>query len=185
MSDVRVDGWTRLLIGLACVVVLLALAEPARRTLVPSNGNDVVYTPDALARQIVEHFKPAGRVLEPCAGGGAFVRAMPGCDAFELALGTDFLEQSGQWDWVVTNPPWSKLRAFLQHSMEVADNVVFLCLVNAVFMRARYADIQAAGFGIKEVLVVDQPPKPWPQTGFLLGAVHLQRGWTGPTQFSR
>lgn len=31
-------------------------------------------------------------------------------------------------------------------------------------------------FGIKEILFVPTPPKPWPQAGFALGAVHIQRG---------
>lgn len=162
------------------------MSAAASRPLVPSNGNDIVYTPDELALAIVQHFKPSGRVLEPCAGGGAFVRALGGvCDTFELQEGTDFLQQSGKWDWVVTNPPWSKLRAFLKHSMTVADNVVFLCLVNAFFMRARWGDIESSGFAVKEILVCDQPPKPWPQTGFLLGAVHVQRGFAGPVTISR
>lgn len=164
----------------------MSLPSTRGRALTPTGGNDVVYTPDALASAIVVHYKPSGRILEPCEGGGSFVRALDGnCESFELAKGTDFLTQSGRWDWIVTNPPWSKLRPFLAHSMASADNVVFLCLVNAFFMKARFADIERAGFGIKEVLVVDQPPKPWPQTGFLLGATHLQRGYTGPTAFTR
>ena len=150
------------------------------RALTPHGGNDVVYTPDDLALAIVNHFKPSGLILEPCAGGGAFVRAMPGCDSFELQDGTDFLYQNGKWDWVITNPPWSKLRAFLNKSMEVSDNVVFLCLVNAFFMKARRNDIKEAGFGIKEILYVPTPPKPWPQTGFCLAAVHVAKGHTGP-----
>jgi hypothetical protein len=63
--------------------------------------------------------------------------------------------------------------------MECSNNVVFLCLVNAFFMKARLRDMEEAGFGIREILFVPTPPKPWPQTGFSLGAVHIQRGWTG------
>ena len=40
-------------------------------------GEQAVYTPDKLAADIVSHFRPAGRVLEPCKGGGAFLRALP------------------------------------------------------------------------------------------------------------
>lgn len=36
-------------------------------------GEQVVFTPDALAAGIVAHFRPAGRVCEPCKGGGAFL----------------------------------------------------------------------------------------------------------------
>lgn len=85
------------------------------RSLVPRNGDDVVFTPDSLAAMIVEHFRPCGRVCEPCKGGGAFLRAMPGADWFEIAEGRDFLACEGlRWDWIVTNPPWSDVRVFMR-----------------------------------------------------------------------
>jgi hypothetical protein len=40
--------------------------------------------------------------------------------------------------------------------------------------------MEEAGWGIKEVprlRRVDTPPDPWPQSGFVVAAVHLQRGW--------
>ena len=154
------------------------------RPLAPRGGDDRVWTPDALAAQIVAHFEPTGRALEPCRGAGAFVRAMPGCDWCEITDGRDFLTTSGQWDWIVTNPPWSQFRPFLNQAMAVADNVVFLSLVNAFFMQARVGDMRRAGFGIVEILMLPTPAKPWPQTGFQLGATHIRRGHTGPTVMS-
>ncbi len=157
------------------------------RPLAPRGGCDKVWTPDDLAVGIVSHFAPTGRILEPCKGAGAFVRAMPGCDWCEIDEGKDFFAQGfrqGQFDWIVTNPPWSQFRGFLAQSMWAADNVVFLALLNAWFMRARVADMRKAGFGLVEVLMLDTPPKPWPQTGFQLAAVHAKRGHTGATHFS-
>lgn len=162
------------------------------RPLAPKGGNDRVYTPPELARQIVEHFDVREQRLDPCRGTGAFFNAM--LDHFEFGFvewceideGVDFLttEITQHYDWVVTNPPWSQLRAFLKKSMEVADNVVFLCLVNAFFMKARQQDIVDAGFAMKEILFVPTPAKPWPQTGFSLGAVHIQKGYLGPVTHS-
>lgn len=107
-------------------------------------------------------------------------------DWCEIADGRDFLaiDANTHYDYVVTNPPWSKMRPFLQQSMKSADNVIFLCLVNAFFMKARIRDIRSAGFGFKEILFVDTPPKPWPQTGFALGAVHIQKGFDDAVTFS-
>lgn len=161
--------------------------------LCPKGGNDRIYTPPQLAEDIVRYFNPplAATVLEPCAGPigqQAFVDALSRYDIgwYELDEGKDFLQVDWQtsyhYDWVITNPPWSKFRPFLQQSMRVADNVVFLCLVNAFFMKARQKDMADAGFGMKEILFVPTPPKPWPQTGFSLGAVHIQRGWKGPLE---
>jgi hypothetical protein len=155
------------------------------RPLAPKGGNDRVYTPPELARRIVQHFQPSGRLLEPCKGRGAFVAAMQPFDELvqwcEKDEGRDFLTLTGEtFNWIITNPPWSQLRAFLNKSMQVADNVVFLCLVNAFFMKARQADMKATGFGMKEIVFVPTPSKPWPQTGFSLGAVHIQRDYEGP-----
>jgi hypothetical protein len=158
------------------------------RPLAPKGGNDRVYTPPELAKQIVEHFDVRGKRLDPCRGMGAFYTAMLEHSEFafvewcEIDDGFDFFDPdiTQHYDWVCTNPPWSQLRAFLNKSMEVADNVVFLCLVNAFFMKARQSDMKAAGFGMKEIVFVPTPAKPWPQTGFSLGAVHIQRGYKGP-----
>jgi len=160
-------------------------------TLAQKNGNDRVYTPPEMARAIVAHFKPCGQLLEPCCGRGAFSDALSFysrtgyVSVFEIDEGMDFLTAKiPRHDWTITNPPWSKLRAFLKKSMECSDNVVFLCLVNAFFMKARQQDMKDEGFGMKEILFVPTPPKPWPQAGFSLGAVHIQRGYSGPVTHS-
>lgn len=160
-------------------------------TLAQKNGNDRVYTPPELAKAIVRHFEPDGLMLEPCAGPvgkQAFMDALTFADRhwFEIDEGRDFLTATitSHYEWCITNPPWSKLRAFLRKSMECSDNVVFLCLVNAFFMKARQQDMKDEGFGMKEILFVPTPPKPWPQAGFSLGAVHIQRGYSGPVTHS-
>ncbi|MEN9632053.1 MAG: hypothetical protein RL077_457 [Verrucomicrobiota bacterium] len=56
---------------------------------------------------------------------------------------------------------------------------MFLFTINHLWPRARLGDVKAAGFGLKELVLVDTP-KNFPPSGFQLGAVHLQRGWTGP-----
>jgi len=160
------------------------------RPLAPKGGNDRVYTPPGLAESIVKHFNPDGySILEPCEGKGAFTSAFVAHGiklifSQEINRGEDFLTWEAPVDWIITNPPWSQFRAFLKKSMEVADNVVFLCLVNAFFMRARQTDIRANHFGMKEILFVPTPPKPWPQTGFSLGAVHIQRGFAGDVKYT-
>jgi hypothetical protein len=138
------------------------------RPLAPTGGNDRVYTPKYLVDQIVTHFGPSGTALDPCSGHGVFVDSLAniGCevDWCELDLGRDFFTydfKGKKFDYVVTNPPWSLIRPFMQRSMDLSDNVIFLCLVNAFFMNTG-----------------------WPQTGFALGAVHIQKGWDQPTKFS-
>ncbi len=153
------------------------------RPLAPKGGNDKIYTPPWLAKVIIDHFNPVGRILEPCKGSGAFTDILQ-CDWCEIDEGLDFFTAEGRYDWIVTNPPWSKFRAFLNKSMEIADNIVFLSLVNAFWMKARLRDVKQNGFAIKEILLVKTPEKPWPQTGFALGATHIQRGYKGDIKLS-
>lgn len=161
----------------------LPLNTPSR-PLAPRGGNDMVYTPSEVAELIVDHFRPSGRIVEPCRGGGAFTNYLPkNVDWFEIREGRDWLQArrpiEGRWDWCITNPPYSQFRPFLRKAMELCDNIVFLCFVNAMWMKARRRDMREFGFGIREILELDTPPPPWPQAGFQLAAIHLMRGWRG------
>lgn len=161
-------------------------------------SDDVVQTPPELARRLVKHFRPSGQVLEPCKGAGNFLRALRAYAGARTAVapttkrdaprarvvwceikeGRDFYDWTENVDWVMTNPPWSQLRRFLQQAMMVAEHVVFLMTVNHVWTKARLRDIHAAGFALKEIVLLEMPGS-FPQSGFQLGAVHLARGWKG------
>ena len=52
--------------------------------------NDVVYTPDWAANDIVSWFKPSGKILEPCKGKGVFLSHIPGAYWCEISEGKDF-----------------------------------------------------------------------------------------------
>ena len=145
------------------------------RSMVTRSGNDRVYTPDYLAKQIVDRYKPTGRILEPCCGDGAFLKYMPTAEWCEIDKGVDFLTHKGHYDWIITNPPYSKYRLFLEHSFNLAENVVFLQFVNAFFMKARVRLMKEYGFEIKDIWYIDTPPKPWPQTGFQVGCIYWTR----------
>jgi hypothetical protein len=161
--------------------------QKRRRALVPAtNGPDNVATPYALARLIVEYYKPRGRVLDPCRGEAQpFYKALlrqPRCivDWCEIAEGRDFLRYDQHVDWIITNPPWSKIFTFVKHAMTISDNIVFLCSLQSLTLRARMTAMRDARFGLKEALLLPHPPKPWPASGFQLVAMHVRRGYTGP-----
>ena len=146
---------------------------------------DVVYTPRWLAADIISHFNPTGKILEPCRGDGAFSTQMD-CEWCEIAEGVDFFDYSKKVDWIVTNPPWSKIRQFLDHSFSIeAENIVFLCNINAVATRARLNLIRENGYGIAEFYCMDNPKEGnWPQTGFQLAAIHIKRNYSGSTKWN-
>ncbi len=69
--------------------------------------SDVVYTPDWCAQDMLDWFKPCGRVLDPCKGAGAFFDKMPaGAEWCEIREGRDFFEWREPMNWIVSNPPY-------------------------------------------------------------------------------
>lgn len=142
-------------------------------------SDDVVMTPRPLARALVRAVQPTGVILEPCAGDGAFLEALPP-DALwcEITRGRDFFAFGQRVDWIITNPPWRQIRAFLRHAFELADNVAFLMTVNHAWTRARVGDARAAGFAIAELILVNTP-RSFPPSGFQLGLIVYRRGWSG------
>ena len=147
------------------------------RPLAQKGGNDRIMTPVYLAQKIVKHFKPTGKILEPCCGTGNFLKVMK-ANWCEIDKGKDFLQTKGHWDWIVTNPPYSQYRVFMNKSFEVADNIVFLQLVNAIWYKARLRDMIQHNFGIKEIMLLDTP-KEFPQFGFQMGCVYFKKKWKG------
>lgn len=141
-------------------------------------SNDDIQTPLALAGLLVAHFRPSGRVLEPCAGEGNFLRHLPGAEWCEIKQGRDFFEWQEPVDWIITNPPWSRIREFMHHGFEIAENVALLMTVNHVWTKARLRDMKNSGFSIRRFVLLDTPDS-FPQSGFQLGMIHFQKAWRG------
>jgi hypothetical protein len=156
------------------------------RTLAPKKNNpisDVIVTPDELAQRIVDRFAPRGKLLDPARGSGPFYRALRrhSTDVHwcEIAGGVDFFRWHEPVDWIITNPPWSQFREFMRHAMRLAPNVVFIGTVAHFVLKARLRDIREAGFGL-EITLFDQPPKPWPGSGFQPAIGYLRKGGKFP-----
>jgi len=105
-------------------------------------------------------------------------------DWCELADGRNFLEWRAPVNWIMTNPPWSKLREFTRHAMTISENVVWLAPLTNLTTKARLRDLDQQGYGIAELVLIDTP-KGWPQSGFQLVAAHIARGQTGGWMMSR
>lgn len=145
------------------------------KQLIPKGGNDCIQTPIEVAKHCVEYFKPTGRILEPCKGDGNFLKVLPiKTDWCEIKEDKDFMNYNKKVDWIITitNPPFSKFRAFLNKSMDVADNIVFLATINHIWLKARLRDMKEKGFEIKEIVTIDTP-ETFPQSGFQVGYIHI------------
>ena len=162
-------------------------AIPAGRGgLVPATNapaQDLVMTPPELAAAVIGHFagRMTGMVLDPARGQGAFYDRFPAHlerDWCEITEGRDFLDWHEPVDWVMSNPPWSRLRDFSRHAMRIAPNIVWLAPLTNLTTKARLRDLDEAGFGIAELVLIDTP-KGWPQSGFQLVAAWLRKGHSG------
>jgi hypothetical protein len=98
------------------------------------NGADVVYTPDWVAKDMVEWFKPSGRILEPSAGDGVFLRYLPEDTLWcEIEKGRDFFAFNERVDWIVGNPPYSIFTDWMKHSLSITDEIVYAVPLNKPF----------------------------------------------------
>lgn len=148
--------------------------------------NDVIFTPDELALAIVQHFQPSGRLLEPCRGQGAFCRAfersgLKNYDICEITEGIDFLKYDQQCDWIITNPPFSKISAFLEKAYKLnPQHIVFLMSASAIWMNGKLATMRKYGYHIAGIFEVESPYfrklNDWPQSGFVLSTIHITKG---------
>lgn len=160
------------------------------KAIANKNGNDVVMTPEDLSKKIVarfsDFFKKNDVILEPCKGEGSFIKAIEKYDVendwCEISLGRDFLEYNKQVDFIITNPPFSKIREFLEHGCKITNkSIIFLCLLPNVFYKKRLAIIKENGFFIERLIYIDSPES-FPKFGFQLGIVQYTKGNQRPIE---
>ncbi len=88
-------------------------------------ANDIFYTPEPLAKLCISQIKFDNGciVLDNASGKGAFVHQFPNnvhsyfCD---ISFGVDFYDWEDIVDWCVTNPPYSHLDQWLEHTCEIS-----------------------------------------------------------------
>jgi hypothetical protein len=151
------------------------------KTVGLKNYSDVHYTNDAIAGQIVAHFNPAGKCLEPFRGSGAFYKHMPkGSDWCEINDGRDFFDRKERFDWIVTNPPFSNLTQVFKHSFELSDNCVFLIPISKYWSSRPRLDLAKQYGGIREILHVGTGRQIGFDIGFPFAAMHFAKEYRGP-----
>ena len=147
------------------------------------NKNDVVFTPDWLAEKICSMFLIGGKVLEPCKGEGAFMKYLPeNTDWCEIAEGKNYYDYNDKVDWLVTNPPYSDFDRFLDHSFELADNIVLLVPIAKIMKSMGTLKKVFAYGGIVSCHFLGGGQAGFP-FGFPVGVYHFKRGYKGETKF--
>ena len=149
------------------------------------NKNDVVFTPDNIAKQICEMFDIKGIVLEPCKGEGAFLKYLPeNTEWCEIADGKNYYDYNKKVDWLVTNPPYSDFNRFLEHSFNLADNIVLLVPLAKLFKSMGTIQKVLNYGGIVSIDLIGASRCGFP-FGFPCGVFYLKRDYKGTTQIKQ
>jgi len=152
---------------------------------VSEKQGDIVYTPEWAARDMIEHFRPNGTILDPCRGKGAFHDLMPGGSPWcEITDGRDFFAWTTPVDWVIGNPPYSMTRRWFRHSYEIAENLVYLIPLRNLFSGYGFVREVYEYGSIVEIRCYGTGGRLGFPMGNAVGAVHVRRGHRGPMEFS-
>lgn len=145
---------------------------------------DRVFTPPRIALDMVEHFGPCGCILEPFRGDGVFTDLLPTADWCEIDEGRDFFKWTQPCDWIITNPPYSKLRPVFRHAATLADNIVLLVPLRNVFSGNGFVREVFAFGGIAEIRVYGTGGSIGFPMGNCVGAMYFLRDYAGPTAWT-
>ncbi len=141
---------------------------------------DSVMTSMNVAKEVLERYKPSGRLLEPCRGTGNIYGLMEGSkDWCEITEGRDFMDYEGRVDWIVTNPPYSTYNEFLGKCFEVADNVVLIVPIAKAFKSMSIERLVDEYGGLKEIWLMGSGTKLGFGFGFPTGCLYYKRGYKG------
>ena len=147
---------------------------------------DLVFTPPELALDMVEFFQPAGTCLDPCMGSGEFFNLLPaGSEWCEIERGRDFYTRTTPVDWIIINPPFSHLLAWIRHSFTVAKDIVYLMPSHRVFASATFLDDLFKWGGVVHIRRYGTGSEWGFPFGHALAAVHYRKGYQGETSWSR
>ena len=143
-------------------------------------ANDVVMTNRVTAQKIIEHYRPTGICLDPCAGDNAFYDFLPNPKIrCEIREGIDFFDFDNKVDWIITNPPYSIYDNFLEHAFAVADNVVFLVPISKAFKSDKIERLVDTYGGLAEIIYLGTGRQNGFPFGFVVGCLHYKRGYVG------
>lgn len=151
------------------------------------NVNDIVYTPPDVSKFILDRYDSlynlSGSILDPCAGNGSFYDQYPSkCKKYwcEISKGVDFFQYKERHDWIISNPPYSIFREWLEHSFTLADNIVYLIPINKVVgSKTIMKSIKKYG-GIVDIHTKWSGRDIGFPFGFPCGTVYFKKGWTDP-----
>ena len=132
------------------------IVQQSTKTKNSNNRRDCVYTPEDLAVKLIKKIKINKNdiLLDPAAGTGVFWRNFPKSHRqykCEIENGSNFFEFKDKVDWIITNPPYSILNKYLEHSFKLANKGIAFLVGSYSLTPKRLEMIENAGFKIVEL----------------------------------
>ena len=126
--------------------------------------SDFYETPYSMTRQMLGAIDIKGPVLEPASGNGAILRVLSEHgienEGYDIKGGKSFLDEERTFESVVTNPPFSLAKEFIEKAKSVATSkIVFLLPLSYLHGKYRYDHVyQDTKFPLSRVLVFTRYP---------------------------
>ena len=113
--------------------------------------NDVFYTPDDLADDCISmiDIEENDVLLDPFFGQGAFYNRFPTKnpkDWCEIEMQRDFFDYQNEVDWIISNPPFSKMAKVLNHCAKICRKGFGLILSCFHMIPNRFIKLEEKGF---------------------------------------
>ncbi len=120
------------------------------------NPNDKKMTDRPLALHCINMIKlvHGDMVLDPFMGDGAFYDQYPDIvkkDWCEIDKGRDFFNYHKKVDWIISNPPYSKINEVFEHSVNISNKGIALLIGIMNLSPQRCKVLQDGGFGITKI----------------------------------
>jgi hypothetical protein len=122
---------------------------------------DVVYTPIPLARKCIDIIPLIENdiLLDPCRGKGAFYDQFPKGfekDYCEVDENKDFFRWSEEVDWCISNPPYSILDEWLDHSATISRKGFGYLISYLNLTVKRIMAMNERGFYLRKLLLINK-----------------------------
>ena len=113
--------------------------------------NDIFYTPSEVVDDCMKliDIKESDILLDPFYGAGAFYSKFPDINTklwCEIEKGVDFFDYHRKVDWIISNPPFSKLTKVLNHCADICHKGFGLIMLSMHLNPKRITDLSNRGF---------------------------------------
>jgi len=118
--------------------------------------NDVIYTPIELSKNCIEtiEINENDFLLDPFFGDGSFFNNFPqknNKDWCEIEKNKDFFNYNEKVDWIISNPPFSKLTNILIKCSEICNKGFGLIMLCTALTPKRINLLESKGFFIEKI----------------------------------